>query len=383
MTYWIQHGYGKADKIEALAQTELLTGIILSPADEEYSALISTVSSARRQGIDLMLDPQLYIHTITGAVARCHSQHGLEFGAIPWFVSPESIASHSNAVVTLNNDLGIKNIVAPSPYQASFGDMWTPLSLQYARATIAIAETPVYLSLVAEDAAFADWDSTLRYLDALTTLDAAGIYLIVGTSAQTYPVQWRSERLANVLRVIYTLAELNHYNVIWGYSDLAGILGIAAGASGAASGWYHSLRRWTTDKWIPRSGGRQANPRILVKPLLSTLEWSSEAVHIARLRLAERVFPDPNMRRKLRDEHAWGIVDSWNQHLLAMAELHQELDRGLDIRSRLAVLRRNLDDALDLLTKITEGGAAVSPAHANCLRALSEAIDIFADTEGL
>ena len=383
MTYWIQHGYGKADKIVTVARSGLVSGVILSPADEEDSTLASTVGSARLQGIDVLVDPQLYIHTISGAVARCHSQHGLEFGEISWFLSPEEIASHCQAVVTLNQAFGIRDVVAPAPYLASFGDVWAPLSLQYARTTIAMSEAPVYLSLVAEDAAFADWDSTLRYLDALTTLDAAGVYLIVGTSTQGYPVQWDSERLTNVLRVIYTLAELNHYDVIWGYSDLAGILGVAAGASGAATGWYHSLRRWTADKWIPKSGGRQANPRLFVERLLSTVEWNSEATSIARLRDASRVFPDGGLRRRLRNEEQWGIVESWNQHLMAMAELHQGVDRESDISARVEALHQSLEDALDLHEDIAVAGGALSVTHAGCLRALLEAIGAFALAEGL
>ncbi|MCY3805462.1 MAG: hypothetical protein OXG55_08725 [bacterium] len=383
MTFWIQHGYGKADKIDTVADSDLLTGVILSPADEEHSTLMSTVASAQLRGIEVLLDPQLYIHTISGAVARCHSHHGLELGEISWFLSPDEIARHCQAVVTLNRDFGIHHVVSPAPYLASFGDVWAPVSLQYARATIELTELPVYLSLVAEDAAFADWDSTLRYLDALTTLDADGIYLIVGTSAQGYPVHWDSERLTNVLRVIYTLAELNHYEVIWGYSDLAGVLGVSVGAAGAATGWYHSLRRWTTDKWIPKSGGRQANPRIFVEQLLSTIEWNSEAINAVRWRDGPRVFPDSELRRRLREEGQWGIVESWNQHLLAMASLHQVVDRESDVSVRIASIRQRVEDALDLHEEIAMSRAAVSATHSSGLRALLEAIDAFAVAEEL
>ncbi|MCY3924889.1 MAG: hypothetical protein OXG52_05180 [bacterium] len=383
MTFWIQHGYGKADKIDTVADSGLLAGVILSPADEEPPSLTSTVSSAQRRGIEVLLDPQFYIHTISGAVARCHSHHGLEFGEISWLLSPDEIARHCQAVITLNRDLGIRHVVSPAPYLASFGDPWVPVSLQYARATIELAETPVYLSLVTEDTAFADWDSALRYLDALTTLDAEGIYLIVGTSAQGYPVNWQSERLANVLRVIYTLAELNRYKVIWGYSDLAGVLGVSVGASGAATGWYHSLRRWTTDKWMPKSGGRQANTRIFVEQLLSTIEWNSEAISAARWRDASRVFPDSGLRRRLKAEEQWGIVESWNQHLLAMARLHRAVDRGSDVSARVASIRRRVQDALDLHEEIAASGAAVSTTHSSGLKALLEAIDAFAVAEEL
>ena len=154
MTFWIQHGFGKADKITNVANTGQLTGIVLSPADERREALELTVQTARGQGIALLLDPQLYIHTIAGAVARHHTQHGLDFGTVPWFVSPDEIAAHVAAIVSINQRLDIESIVAPTPHLSSFGDEWSSVSLQYAHVTINSTDRPVYISLVVEASAF-------------------------------------------------------------------------------------------------------------------------------------------------------------------------------------------------------------------------------------
>ena len=378
MTFWVQHGYGKAAKINAVADTGLLSGVVLSPADEEQPALEATAQMADGLGAEVLLD-----HTISGAVARCHESHGLDFGEISWFLSPAEIEEQVSAVLTANQRLGTEKIVAPTPYQASFGDVWAPLSLQYARATIDTADRPVYISLVAEDAAFSDWDQTVRYLDALTTLDAAGIYIIVGTSGKTYPLLWEPARLANVLRVVYTLAEYNEYEILWGYSDIAGVLGLSAGAGGAATGWYNSLRMWATGKWVPQSGGRQANPRIFVEPLMSAVERDPEALSIARTSHGARAFPDATERQSLIDEDPWGIADSWEQHLVAMARLHQAVDDSLSVADRVFELRSNLQAAVDLLADVTTAGAAVAAAHQGRLVALVEAIDIFTAEEGL
>ena len=381
MTFWIQHGYGKAAKIQDVAATDLLTGVILSPADEENATLASTIGMIRRLGVSVLIDPQLYIHTIPGGVARCHESHGLDFGEISWFVSPVEIADHVSAIVTTNQSLGIETIVAPTPYQASFGDVWTPLSMQYARATIDAADRPVYVSLVAEDSAFSDWEQTVRYLDALTTLDAAGIYLIVGTSGKTYPLSWEPERLANILRTIYTLAVYNQYEVVWGYSDLAGVLGLAVGATGAGTGWFHSLRLWTTEKWVPKTGGRQANPRIFAAPILSSIGRNDEAVSIARTGEGRRVFPDRDVRRSLTEEEPRGIAASWNQHLAEMAGLHRIVDQSLSVAGRVAGLRQTLEDAMGLLDDVTEAGAAVDGGHRRRLAVLIEALDKFVTEE--
>ena len=381
MTFWIQHGFGKADKITNVANTGQLTGIVLSPADERREALELTVQTARGQGIALLLDPQLYIHTIAGAVARHHEQHGLDFGTVPWFVSPDEIAAHVAAIVSINQRLGIESIVAPTPHLSSFGDEWSSVSLQYAHATINSTDRPVYISLVVEASAFTNWEATQRYLAALTTLDAAGIYLIIGTSGY-YPLLWNSKHLANILRVVYILTEYNRYETIWGYSDLAGVLGLVCGATGAATGWYHSLRMWTIGKWIPRDGGRQANPRMFAEPVLSAIE-QDESVNIAGTSHGSRAFRDLEDRRRLVAEDSWGLVESQNQHLAAIARLHQEVDQNLDISDRIERFQNRLEEAMQLLTTVTEEGAAVNRAHLTRLTALTRALEIFVAAENL
>ncbi|MXY09739.1 MAG: hypothetical protein F4Z00_10070 [Acidimicrobiaceae bacterium] len=383
MTFWIQHGFGKASKIETVARTGLLSGVVLSPADEELATLTSTARMIHGLGVSSLLDPQLYVHTISGGVARCHESNGLDFGEISWFVSPGEIADHVSEVVATNQHLSMEEIIAPTPYQVSFGDVWTPLSLQYARATISEADRPVYVSLVAEDSAFSDWEQTQRYMDALTRLDATGIYLIVGTSGRTYPLQWEPERLANILRVIHTLSVYNEYDVLWGYSDIAGLLGVAVGATGAATGWYHSLRMWTTGKWVPQSGGRQANPRILVQSLLSAIGRTDEAIGIARSREGARVFPDSDERRGLVREDTWGIADSWDQHLDAMARLHQSLDEDADVSERVVDVQQRLDSAVELIDDLTGAGVYMDAAHRRRLLALTEAVQRFVADEDL
>lgn len=384
MTFWIQHGHGKGNKIDTIARTELLTGIVLSPADEDRSSLQATSSAAQDYDVDTILDPQMYIHTIPGAVARRHESHGIEFGEISSLhVSAEEIREQVEAVITANSQLGLKSIVTPSPYQASFGDVWTPLSLQYARATIANAEMPVHISLVAEDSAFVDWEQTVRYLDALTTLDFAGVYLIVGTSGKSYPLLWEPECLSNILRVIYTLTELNQYELIWGYSDIVGVIGLCVGASGAATGWYNSLRMWAPEKWIPQRGGRQATPRIFAEPLLSVIERDREAVSITRTHLNAEVFPDQSERERLMDEQPWGIADSWNQYLNAIAQFHQNVDNSSDISSRLSDFRQRLDNATGMLSEVRALGPPLDTAHSNRLNMLVQAIDMFRVAENL
>lgn len=383
MTYWAQHGYGKSDKLQVVADRGLLTGVILSPADEDHASLQATGAQLQSRGSQIMMDPQLYIHTVTGGVARCHESHGLEFGELSWFLAPSDIEAQVRSVLEANVEVGTPAVIAPSPYQATFGDVWTPISLQYGRAMLQETDQPVYLSLIAEDAAFADWDQTQAYLDALTTLDAAGVYLVVGHSGRTYPFTWESDRLANVLRVIHILAEYNRYDLVWGYADLAGLAGLAAGASGAATGWYHSLRMWSPGKWIPQTGGRQANPRLFVPNLLSPLDAAGEAVSVARTNVADQVFSDDGIRDHFRQDMAWGIADSWIQHMTSIAELFSELDMENEASDRVAAVMDSVSVALELLGEAEHAGAALSPSHRSRLESLRDGLMLFAEAEGL
>lgn len=384
MTFWVQHGYGKGNKISDLVDTGLVTGgVLLSPGDEEAGALTATATALDDSGVRRLLDPQFYVYSIQGAAARCHNAHGLDFGEVTWFVTPRDIQNHVEAILRVNDELGFREPIAPAPYLASFNDVWAPVSLQYARAFVEGTDRDVFVSVVAEDSAFADWDATTRWLDALTTIDAHGIYVVVSHAARTYPFAWETDRLTNVLRVIYALSELNDYEVIWGYADIAGLLGLAVGAEGFATGWYHSLRMWTPQKWVPQRGGRQANPRVFCPTLLSPLEAVGEATSAARSSFAGEIFPDPQMLRRFRGDPNWGITAAWYQHMEALAAAATPFNGPDDVRETVAMAEDLLADALDLMARLDEEGVALAPSHQTRVDAMRRALELFTEAEGL
>jgi hypothetical protein len=183
--------------------------------------------------------------------------------------------------------------------------------------------------------------------------------------------------------VIHILAEFNRYDLIWGYADLGGLAGLAAGASGAATGWYHSLRMWSPSKWIPQTGGRQANPRFFARSLLSPLDASGEAVSVARTSLATQVFPDGDLRGHFQRDLPWGIADSWMQHMTSIAELFSDLDVTAGTSDRVAAVLAAVSEALALLREAEAAGAALSASHRSRLESLRDGLTLFADAEGL
>ncbi len=389
MTFWIQHGYGKTDKIQQVARRGLLTGVIVSPAAEKFDTLRRTIVDLQLYDVEALLDPQLYIHTIAAskpvrpAILDRHKSHRLDYGNLTAPLSSQQIRQNAEAILLANQRLGSRRLIAPSPYQTSFGDEWTRHSIAYAQETIAISDRPVLISIVAENDAFADWQMTEDYIDAITALGASGVYLVVGTSSATYPLLWSPDRLANILRVVYTLTEFNNLDVVWGYSDIGGVLSTVCSGSGAATGWYHLLRMWKADNWAIRGGGMQAKTRVFVDSLFSSIERVGEATSIARAPSGGRVFSEPELHHDLLEEVRWTAPISQQQHLMAMAELHASIDLGVSASARISDFRERLTNARDLLYDVTNEGAAIAAKYGSQLDSLVEAIDLFASYENL
>ena len=213
--------------------------------------------------------------------------------------------------------------------------------------------------------------------------DRRNVYLLVGADSTTYPQRWNPHQLANVFRVIYRLGLINRYDIVWGYSDLAGFVGTLLGASGSATGWYHSLRLWSREKWQPRSGGRQANPRYFVAPLLSSVQRETEALDVARSNLAETVFPDPNELSMLLENAPYGAADAWQQHLNAMARLHASTPRSGDVATQLQDFQTRVGTAIKLFEHLKTEGIVLSGQYPTALATLRESIDTFAELENL
>lgn len=363
MSLWIQQGYGKSDKIDRLADTGAIKGVILSPGDEEQVALTATATAARDQGLELMLDPQTYVGSIAGGTARCHESHGLNFGRVHWGLNPTEIGNHVDAVVNAHRALGVSPICAPTCIQRGFGDAWTTLAIQYARATVDAADD-VYVSVAIEEAALSDWRPVEDWLDVVTTLDARGFYLVVVRTSSDYPQPWNPTRLANMLRLIHRLRVLNDYEVVLGYSDFEGLLAQAAGARAFASGWFYSLRAFTELKWQPSSGGRAAKARATSPPLMTAFRAEDEGSRLARSALAGQVFPDADLEDRLSREPAGiALPESWLQHLEVLGEEANALEAAGSLRSQRQRLRGQLDDAVSLFEALRDENVLLPPFY--------------------
>lgn len=328
MTLYAQHGYGKADKLNRLGSAGRIGGVVLSPGDEGVDTLRQTVRDLTARGVVTVLDPQTYVYSIPDAFARCHDEHGLEFGALSWgTLTAADIQGHVAAVIAANDRVQSDGpIIAPSPRQLLFADPWTPFTLQYAREAVRTAGRPVLASVMIEEAGLGDWSAIEQWLDVATTLDVVGFYLIVGRRG-AYPVSWEPTLLVNFLRLVYRLGVLNDYRLLIGYSDIAGLAALAMGADAIASGWSYKQRHFLSERWVPRKGGAQAIPRVTALGLLAPLVAVGEGQAASRSPLAARVVPDATLRQRIAtNAGSWANPEAQLQYLETLAELVRDVE---------------------------------------------------------
>ena len=276
MTILAQHGWGKSDKIERGIADGSLEGVIMSPRDERPINLASFLSdlSATHPNIERIVDPQLHAGTILGARdgrLPCYGHYRRNL--VPASFSPSAIQDFVRETLSWQNSLDVSSVVSPTVSVDDLGGRWAQIALMLAQETAVQCNStkPLLISLVVREDALRLLAPVDDWLDELTRLDVDGFYLVVFRNSDMYRQHYDPEVLSSLMRVCYSLGELNQYRVFVGYSDMATLLLHAVGVSGTAAGWYANLKQYTMRRFEPVSGGRRARPRYASRPLLNSI----------------------------------------------------------------------------------------------------------------
>lgn len=390
MSFYVQHGYGKSTKIDDISAGGHTAGVILSTADEDAASLQSTVTHLAQEGLDTLLDPQTFIYSLspTGS-GRCHQSHGLNLGQLHWSADAQTVTAQVEAVRLANEASGsTARLIAPTCLQSTFGDVWTPLALQFARtASAAWGSERTIASVVIDEAALSDWATVADWLDVATTLDVSGFYFIVNRVRRDYPSPiWDSTRLANLLRLFYNLARINEYEVIWAYSDIEGLVGLTSGITAIASGWHYSLRSATAQKWqpAPTAGGQAPAPRLHLGRLWSSVRAQPEAEAIYRTAMRDEIFSASLITIfDAQGFPSWTRAEAQVQHLKLLARRAASITMSTDPAARVAQVRRSLTAANDKFGQIESLGLSLPPSYRAKVRSFIQALDEFAQRESL
>ncbi|WP_146076872.1 hypothetical protein [Rathayibacter sp. AY1A5] len=390
MNLYLQHGYGKGQKLSTLASSGSLRGVILSPADEEYGSLERTVLDARSRGLRVYIDPQAYVYSTTPrGLGRKHESHDIQFDDLHWSQGVDAIIDQIARVGAMHEKLNPDGVrIAPTVLQASFDDVWTPTAFQLARtASSEWGRDKTVATLAIDEGALDTWRQVDTWLDVATTLDVRGFYVLVGRSDAGYPpAPWSSERLANLLRLIYVLSELNGYEVCWGYSDGEGLAGLAAGASALAAGWNYSLRQFKPSKWQPveRKGGAQPNVRFYAQRLWSPLLAAVEADSLYSSELRDRVFTAQD-QEYIRSQPLteMGVVDAQLQYLRSLSQQASLVASAGGVSEKLDYVESSLLEAEGSFASIERLGIPLTRRYSSRVAAILESIRTFRAAESL
>jgi len=383
--FYVQHGFGKSSKIDDCVARGEIGGVILSPAHEDVATLAATVNSCQRLGLRVLLDPQSYVYATTPpGQMRFHDRHGLDFSAMHWAMSPSELVAAVDAVGEANDAARVAPPwICPAPFNRSLTDYWMPSGIQFIRTALERwSGEGVIATLAFDESVLADWDRVSEWLDVLTTLDVAGYYMVVSRRAPVYPpVAWDPSALANLMRMVHVLAEVNEYEVIWGYADVDGLLGIAAGASAVASGWSYGLRQFNIERYSEkRGGGAPAVPRVYLPSLLSDIRFN-EAEDIFRSAPGgEELFPHALRKTYAsRSFASLGNPEAQTQHLADLSIDVSSIAQFSDLEDRLDALSERIETAVLNFSQLAASGLSLEPRYLGRLVAYREAIRLFRD----
>lgn len=380
--FYLQHGHGKSTKIEECTAEGNVTGLILSPGHEDVTALADTVRRSHALGLKVLIDPQSYVYsTDPQGQMRYHEAHGISFTQMHWALSATELTSFVQAVGDVNRTAGVAQPwICPAPFHRSLTDYWMPSAIQFARTACDQWGAGVIVTIAVDEAVLSDWDRVADWLDVLTTLDVAGFYLLVSRRPALYPpANWEKLNLTNLLRLIHVLSVVNEYEVIWGYADVDGLLGVAAGATAVASGWSYGLRQFSIDRYNEkRSGGAPAVPRIYLPALLSDLR-SNEAEDLYRGTVNGAILFPEALRSKFssRSFDSLSNPEAQCQHLLNLAADVTVLASNNDLRSRLDAVTTRISSALSNFDRIRSAGLELDPRYVNRLNSYADALLMF------
>ena len=276
MTILVQHGWGKSNKIERGMANGSIQGVIMSPRDELSDNLASFLSTTLDSypNTERLVDPQLYAGTIwpvrDGKLPNyAHYRQRLT----PASFSPAGIRDFVSAALDWQYKLSVSAIVSPTVIVDDLGSQWAQIAMMCAQETVTQHDgaKPLLISLLVGEDALRQRLQVDDWLDNLTQLDVDGFYLLVRRASQVYRQHFDPDALASLLRVCYSLAEINQYRVFVGYTDMVTLLLHAVGVTGTGSGWSMGLRQFDGRRFQPVSGGRQPRDRYSSRPLLNSI----------------------------------------------------------------------------------------------------------------
>lgn len=373
-----QAGYGRGEKVHHGLNDGLINGVIFSPKDERRERLEECVSDlgANRNNALVLFDPQFYAATLSvtrdGRLPE-YDYYGEHAPLSRTQFSPRQIERYTSACLNYQHGTlpGLTYLVSPSVRFDDFRDSWSQIALNMAEAAIDHHGTltdpkPLLVSVVTSELALQNETGMGEFLDAVSSLEVEGLYLLVNRNSSGYQAAMDTRAMSNLLYFVHVLAHLNDYSVVVGYSDWLGFMLHAAGATATASGWHQSLRQFSMSRFEPATGGRRPRKRYSSAPMLSSPLIVPELQDIHRAGLLANVLTGGAQDAILSTNPAAGEA-RWTDeigclaHWAALARSIEHIRRHRRPAAKVAAALELIDRATSLYGRLMHRGINFEP----------------------
>jgi hypothetical protein len=368
-----QVGWGRDEYVEAGASDGSLAGAILSPRDEEPTALAAYAKSLRslfsRRAL-VLVDPQFYVTTIPNA------RDG-KLPLYPYYVpsltrssfDPTGVRDYAKKTIDFQATLDLDRWVSPTVLFNGFRDPWSQIALSLGQSSIEVWKSkgkakPLLVSLVVDEQALRDRTSLDEYLDAISTFDVEGFYVVVRRNDPNYPAAFEEDALVNLMYLTYVLGDRNSFEVIHGYTDLVGALLLAVGAKATASGWYSNLRQFSLNRFLPAKGGRPPRDRYTSRQLMNSIFVNPELYQIDEAGKVQEVLSGTGYDSVMSSgplNAPWPRKTSCLHHWKVLSTIRAAVTTGKKVDDRLTALEGLMKVAQATYTDLSSAGVNFEP----------------------
>lgn len=304
MSLFAQHGYGKSSKIETAITSGDLAGVILSPKAESPQKLIDYSSElyTKFPMIKVYFDPQFYICGLQGEVTAGklieypYYTGGLTRSSLS---IPTNLRNFTQDVLGFQHSLNLDAFFSPTIAFDNFDGRESQTAIALAYESIgSVGTSDIYISLCIHENAFSNTTAMDEFLNVISLLETKGFYIIIERSSSTdKSTSVNSSALANIMKFIYILSEINGFDVIMGYSDLLSVLFATVGHPDFCCGWYNNLKMFSESNFRPSTGGRRPRKRYTSGILMSSLLLVPEIATLNRIGISPQIMTESPYNR--------------------------------------------------------------------------------------
>jgi hypothetical protein len=397
MSILAQCGYGRGDKAQHAILEGIIDGVVLSPRDESRSRLENDISHWRKaspQSI-VLFDPQFYVATLNdprdghlGEYEYYSNNNNLgrtQFAGSLVNKYVKSCLGYQHR--TLGNKLSY--LISPSVLIDDFRDYWSQIAIDMGVESMRYCAgltkpKPLLVTLLVSETAFLSESALDDYLDVLTELEVDGFYIIINRTPGVLKASIESRSFSRIMYLCHVLATINKYTLIVGYSDWYGFLLESVGVRHTACGWYHNLKQFNIQRFLPSSGGRQPKRRYSSLPMLSSPLIATELQDIYLAGKLSDVLSDTPYDSIISNGPA-GRESSWTgeiaclEHWATLAKLSKRIAAKSRVKDKIEEAKLSIVNAQALynelaLSNVTfESSTGAGPRHLEeWLRAIEE-----------